>query len=180
MLSIRLALAFGHLPDVPEYPFSLLWQKRHLPPPICHNGEWGLTALQAFEQKRTGLPFFFTIDWQNQLNHLLYQEETHHRVLTIPTTQLLENEKYDYQELEMSMRPNVDKSQIEDFLKNLGRAFHKQGRLYLVEGAALVHLGVRAGSTQDIDIEIRSVNEDEMSESIRCLKDSMKINIEFA
>lgn len=80
----------------------------------------------------------------------------------------------------MSMRPNVGKSQIEDFLKNLGRAFRKQGRLYLVGGAALVHLGVRTGSTDDIDIEIRSANEDEMSESIRRLKDSMKVNVEFA
>ena len=126
------------------------------------------------------MPFVFTVDWQNQLNHLLYQEEAYHRVLIIPTIQLLENEKEDCQELEMSMRPNVDKRQIEDFLKNLGRAFRKQGRLYLVGGAALVHLGIRSGSTQDIDIEIRSVNEDEMAESIRRLKDTMKINIEFA
>ncbi|GAC1464057.1 MAG: hypothetical protein PVS3B3_23180 [Ktedonobacteraceae bacterium] len=180
MWSIRLALALGHLPDFPEQPFTHLWQKRKLPPPERHNGEWGLVALQAFEQKRTGMPFAFIIDWQNQLNHLLYQEEAHHRVLIIPIIQLLENEKEDCQELEMSMRPNVDKSQIEDFLKNLGRAFRKQGRLYLVGGAALVHLGVRGGSTQDIDIEIRSVNEDEMSESIRRLKDTMKINVEFA
>ena len=180
MWSIRLALALGHLSDFPEQPFAHLWQKRKLPPPECHNGELGLVALQAFEQKRIDMPFAFTIDWQNQLNHLLYQEESHHRVLAIPVTQLLENETNDCQELEMSMRPNVDKSQIENFLKNLGRAFRKQGRLYLVGGAALIHLGVRRGSTQDIDIEIRSANEDEMSESIRRLKDTMKVNVEFA
>jgi hypothetical protein len=80
----------------------------------------------------------------------------------------------------MSMRPNVDKGQIENFLKNLGRSFRKPGRLYLVGGAALVHMGIRAGSTQDIDIEIHAANEDEMMEAIRRLKDTMNINIEFA
>ncbi len=80
----------------------------------------------------------------------------------------------------MSMRPNVDKGQIETFLKNLGRAFRKPGRLYLVGGAALVHIGLRSGSTQDIDVEVRATNEDEMLEAIRRLKDTMKINIKFA
>ncbi len=180
MWSIRLTFAFGHLPDFPEQPFTHLWQNRHLPAPACHNGEWGLVALQAFEQKRTGMLFAFILDWQNQLNHLLYQEDAYHRTPIVSTTQLLENEKEDCQEPDMSMRPNVDKGQIDDFLKNLGRAFRKQGRLYLVGGAALVHLGVRSGSTQDIDIEIRAANEDEMSEAIRRLKDTMKINVEFA
>lgn len=180
MWSISLALALGHLPDFPEQPFSHLWQKRYLPPPACHNGKWGLIALQAFEQKRTSLPFTFNGDWQNQIDHLLLQEEAHHHVLTISTAQLLENEKENCQEIEMSMRPNVDKAQIETFLKNLGRAFRKPGRLYLVGGAALVHMGVRTGSTQDIDVEVRATDEDEMLEAIRRLKDIMKINIEFA
>ena len=180
MWSIRLTFAFGRLPDFPEQPFTHLWQKRHLPSPACHNGEWGLVSLQAFEQKRTGLPFNFISDWQNQLSHLLYQEEMHSHPLIAPISQLLGDEKKDCQELDMSMRPNVGKSQIDDFLKNLGRAFHKQGRLYLVGGAALVHLGIRSGTTQDIDIEIRATNEDEMAEAIRRLKDTMKINVEFA
>jgi hypothetical protein len=180
MWSIRLAFASGHLPNFPEQPFTHLWQQRHLPAPACYSGEWGLVALQAFEQKRTGLPFNFISDWQNQLSHLLYQEETRHSILTISPSQILESEKLDCQESDMSMRPNVGKSQIDDFLKNLGRAFHKQGRLYLVGGAALVHLGIRSGTTQDIDIEIRATNEDEMTEAIRRLKDTMKINVEFA
>ena len=80
----------------------------------------------------------------------------------------------------MSMRPNVDKQHIEQFLKNLGRSYRKPGRVYLVGGAALVHAGVRPGATQDIDLEIRADDEDELSEAIRQLKDSMKINVEFA
>lgn len=98
MWSIRLAFAFGQLPDFPEQPFTHLWQTRDLPSPAYHNGEWGLVALQIYEQRRTGTPFVFTIDWQNQLNHLLYQEETHHHVLTVFTDQILENEKEDCQE----------------------------------------------------------------------------------
>ena len=180
MWFIRLTLAFGHLPDFPEEPFVHLWQMRHLPPPAYHDGETGLLTLQAFEQRRTSMPFTFMVDWQNQINHLLWQEEAYHRVLSIFPTQVSENEIEDWQGLEMSMRPNVDKSQIDAFLKNLGRVFRKQGRLYLVGGAALVHMGVRTGSTQDIDIEIRAVDEDEMSEAIRRLKDSMKVNVEFA
>jgi hypothetical protein len=76
MWSIRLALALGHLPNFPEEPFAQLWQQRYLPSPAFYNGEWGLFALQTFEQKRTGMPFSFIGDWQNQLDHLLWQEET--------------------------------------------------------------------------------------------------------
>lgn len=52
MWSIRLALVLGHLTSLSEQPFASLWQKRKLPPPNCYNGEWGLVALQAFEQSR--------------------------------------------------------------------------------------------------------------------------------
>ncbi|HCI79686.1 MAG TPA: hypothetical protein DHW02_08350 [Ktedonobacter sp.] len=40
--SIRLALASGHLPALPEAPFAQFWQQRHLPAPACYHGEWGL------------------------------------------------------------------------------------------------------------------------------------------
>ena len=181
MWSIRLTLALGHLPNLPEQPFVHLWEARHLPPPAYHNGKWGLIALQAFEQKRTHLPFTFSGDWQNQLDHLLWQEEIHHRKLTVAPTQLLAYKKDGAeQESEMSMRPNVDRGAIESFLQQLGRTFSKQGRVYLVGGAALVHMGVRPGFTEDIDIEIHATDEYEMSEAIRRLKDSMKVNVEFA
>jgi hypothetical protein len=44
----------------------------------------------------------------------------------------------------MSMRPSVDKAAIESFLQHLGQTFRKPARLYLVGGAALIHLGSTA------------------------------------
>lgn len=108
MWSIRLALALGHAPDFPEEPFAHLWQRHQLPPPAYHDGEWGLTKLQEYEQRQTGLPLNYLRDWQNQVDHLLLQEEFYHRTPTFPVMQLLEDRKDDEQEPEMSMRPNVD------------------------------------------------------------------------
>ncbi len=180
--SLRLTMAFGHPPCFPEQPFASLWRSRRLPPPAYHDGKWGLVALQEAERRRSSLPFNYIGDWQNQVDHLLRQEEAYHREATASVRQLLEKKKEDEQEfeIEMSMRPNVDKEQIENFLKNLGRIFRKPGRLYLVGGSALVHMGLRAGTTQDIDVEVRAADEDKMLESIRQLKNTMNINIEFA
>ena len=50
---------------------TYLWEDRQLPPPACHAGTCGLLALEEAEQKRTGLPFTFTGDWQNQIDRLL-------------------------------------------------------------------------------------------------------------
>src|SRR6266702_2159679 len=80
----------------------------------------------------------------------------------------------------MSMRAGVDKAAIESFLQQLGRAFRKPARLYLVGGAALVHLGVRPGFTQDIDIQVSGANEGELIVAIQRLIDQMQINVEFA
>jgi len=181
MWFIRLALGLGHVPNFPEQPFARLWQQRHLPPPAFHNGEWGLLALQTFEQKRTGMPFSFLGDWQNQLDHLLWQEETRHRerAITLPT-QLFAPEAETSQEFDMSMRPNVDKQAIESFLQQMGRTFRKSGRLYLVGGAALIHAGVRPGVTLDIDIHVGSENEGDLIVGIQRLIQQMQINIEFA
>lgn len=180
--SLRLTMALGHAPSFPEHPFMHLWQSRHLPPPAAHNGKWGLLALQEAEQKRTGLPLNFLHDWQNQLNHLLLQEEPHHRHSTASIKQLLKEDKQQYmmEDIEMSMRPKVDKPAIDSFLNTLGRNFRKPGRLYLVGGAALVHHGIRPGSTMDIDIEISGINEGEMIDAIRRLIQQLNINIEFA
>jgi hypothetical protein len=179
--SIQLILALGHPPNFPEAPFASLWQSRHLPPPAYHNGAWGLQMLQAAEQERSGLPLNYQGDWQNQVDHLLLQERASRSNGIIPSTffskVVLDNEQ---DAEEMSMRPDVDRGRIEQFLKNLGGIYRKPGRVYLVGGAALVHAGLRPGATQDIDLEIRATNEDELSEAIRRLKDSMKINVEFA
>ncbi len=199
MWSIRLALALRDVPNLPEEPFAHLGQQRHLPPPALHNGEWGLLALQTFEQKRTGMPFSFIGDWQNQLDHLLWQEEMHrNRVGASPCvrpaqgTQVLPGHgrtqgdaptlfrQDNDREFDMSMRPNVDKKAIESFLQQLGRIFRKPGRLYLVGGAALVHAGVRPGFTEDIDIQVGTANEGDLIVAIQRLIQQMQINIEFA
>jgi len=179
--SVRLTLALGHRPHFPEKRFAFLWKTRHLPPPACHYGKWGLLALQEAEQRRTGLPLTFTGDWQNQVDHLLLQEEAKkHRL--VDTITLPEGKKEDEQECNynMSMRPSVDKTAIESFLQQLGRAFRKPGRLYLVGGAALVHAGVRPGFTQDIDIQVSGANEGELIVAVQRLIQQMQINVEFA
>src|SRR6266446_6969276 len=175
--SVRLTMALGHRPRFPEQRFAFLWQTRHLPPPACHYGKWGLLALQEFEQKRTSLPFTFTGDWQNQVDHLLFQEEAKRHRLVEPVIIPVEE---DEQECNMSMRPSVDKTAIESFLQQLGRTFRKPGRLYLVGGAALVHAGVRPGFTQDIDIQVSGANEGELIVAIQRLIQQMQINVEFA
>ena len=181
MWSIRLALAFGHVSNFPEQPFAHLWQQRHLPSPAFHNGEWGLLALQTFEQQRRGMPFSFIGDWQNQIDHLLWQEETRHRESTVTLIPLLfTHEANMSQEFAMNMRLNVDKKAIESFLQQLGRTFRKPGRLYLVGGAALVHAGVRPGFTLDFDIQVGGPNEGEFIIGIQRLIQQMQINVKFA
>ncbi|HEX9135086.1 MAG TPA: hypothetical protein VF844_22600 [Ktedonobacteraceae bacterium] len=79
--SFRLTIALGHAPSFPEQRFAFLWKSRNLPPPAYHYGKYGLLALQEAEQRRTGYPFTFIGDWQNQVDQLLLQEEAkHHQV----------------------------------------------------------------------------------------------------
>ncbi len=178
--SIRLTFALGHPPAFPEQPFAFLWRNRHLPPLAYHDGKWGLVALQTLLRERSDLPLNYIGDWQNQIDHLLYQQEHHYPPSSVPSLQLLEHEYEDEQESAMSMRPPVDKAQIENFLKNLGRTFRKPGRLYLVGGAALVHMGIRQGSTEDIDVQAFGENSGEMVNAIRQLVQQMNINVEGA
>src|SRR6266700_104757 len=176
--SIRLTFALGHPPAFPEQPFAFLWRNRHLPPLAYHDGKWGLVALQTLLQERSDLPLNYIGDWQNQIDHLLYQQEHYYPPSSVPSLQLLEHEYEDEQESAMSMRPPVDKAQIENFLKNLGRTFRKPGRLYLVGGAALVHMGLRSGTTQDIDVEVSEDTTDEIFPTIWQLRRQMQINVE--
>jgi Nucleotidyltransferase of unknown function (DUF6036) len=182
--SLRLTIALGQPPNFPEQQFTFLWKKRHLPSPVCHYGACGLLALQEAEQKRTGLPFTFIGDWQNQVDQLLTQEETKRRhdrtPLSLLALPLLKTEEYREQEPCMSMRRGVDKAAIESFLQQLGRTFHKPARLYLVGGAALVHLGIRPGFTQDIDVQASGANEGDLIVTIQKLIERLQINIEFA
>lgn len=77
----RLAFALGRLPNFPEAPFVSLWEKRHLPPPEAGYGFHGLQALQEYQEQRYGVPLNFLDDWQNQINHLLAQEDAYRRNL---------------------------------------------------------------------------------------------------
>ena len=182
--SLRLTIALGHPPNFPEQQFTSLWEKRHLPSPTCHYGTCGLLALQEAEQQRTGLPFTFIGDWQNQINQLLAQEDAKRRHNHIPLSLLalppVKTEENREQESCMSMRRGVDKAAIESFLQQLGRTFHKPARLYLVGGAALVHLGIRPGFTQDIDVQASGANEGDLIVTIQKLIERLQINIEFA
>jgi hypothetical protein len=78
----RLTFALGRLPGFPEEPFTSLWEDRYLPDPSDGYGQTGLLALQAYQQRRYGVPLNFLDDWQNQIDHLLMQEEAHQRLLT--------------------------------------------------------------------------------------------------
>ncbi len=71
-------IALGHTPSFPKQRFAFLWECRNLPPPAYHYGKSGLLALQEAEQRRTGFPFTFIGDWQNQVDQLLLQEEAKH------------------------------------------------------------------------------------------------------
>ncbi|HLG65999.1 MAG TPA: hypothetical protein VKY19_29045 [Ktedonosporobacter sp.] len=75
----RLTFALGRLPSFPEEPFVALWEERGLPHPRSGYGLNGLLALQEYQQRRYGAPLNFLHDWQNQINHLLAQEEAHQR-----------------------------------------------------------------------------------------------------
>jgi hypothetical protein len=180
--SFRLSKALGHVSNFPERRFEELWQSRQLPPPTCQYGKKGLAALQEAEQQRRSLPLNFIGDWQNQIDRLLYQEEAKHRqpVVSIKLPEVGNEGKEEQECVEMSMRQHVTKADIEKFLHALGKAFRKPGRLYLAGGAALVHLGIRSGSTMDIDVTIEATSEDEMVTAIRRLVDQMQINVEFA
>ena len=180
--SIRLLLAFGHPSSLPEAPFAWLWHTRNLPSPSLDFGAWGLRALQAFEQQRTGQPFNYSEDWQNQVRHLLVQEEQQQRQYLGPLNlaQMLPPASEQEQENAfMSMRPRVNKQKIDQFLRDVGRGYQRGPviRLYLVGGAELVHAGIRAGDTQDIDLEISDGN---LASVIRQVGQRLNVNVEFA
>lgn len=85
----RLTFALGRLPSLPEEPFAFLWEDRHLPEPPSGYGLDGLLALQEYQQQKYGVPLNFLDDWQNQINHLLEQEEAYQRQLSEDLRQAL-------------------------------------------------------------------------------------------
>ena len=85
----RLTFALGRLPSFPETPFVFLWEERRLPSPSSGYGRDGLLALQEYQQKRYAIPLNFLEDWQNQINHLLAQEEAFRRELSDDVREVL-------------------------------------------------------------------------------------------
>lgn len=174
----RLAFALGQLPQVPETLFTSLWANRQLPEPALHYGLAGLLALQKQEQQRSGFPFNVLDDWQNQIRHLLIQEEHHHRQIPETLRRELRYLSLQGEGDDMSMRQHVGRQDIEQFFVQLGRT-HLPGRVYLTGGAALVHRGIRPGQTLDIDIQITS-DPANLTSQIAQIKQRLNMNIEFA
>jgi len=81
----------------------------------------------------------------------------------------------------MSLRPSVNRSRIELFLKELGEQYRHPGRLYLVGGTTLVFEGYRQ-QTLDIDIVIEVTPEDHgpFVQAVRKLKETLDINVKEA
>jgi len=79
----------------------------------------------------------------------------------------------------MSLRPSVNRSRIELFLKELGRRYHRPGRLYLVGGTTLVFEAYRQ-QTLDIDIVIEVAPEDHSAfiQAVREIKELLDVNVE--
>ena len=81
----------------------------------------------------------------------------------------------------MSFRPDVDRGRIDLFLRELGRAYRRPARLYLVGGTTVVYEGLRQ-TTADIDlgIQVEPVYHGELMRAIADLKDRLSINVEEA
>lgn len=83
----------------------------------------------------------------------------------------------------MSMRYSqaaISRAGIEQFLQALSRLTRHYSRLYLAGEAALVHLGVRSGTSNDIDMVIETSDEEEMQAALlRCMQ-ALRVNIRFS
>jgi hypothetical protein len=185
----QLTLALGHPPQFPEALFAALWQARRLPPPALGYGEAGLRALEAEEQRRRGVSYHFSGDWQNQVQQLILQQWAAQRRAGHISHIVLPTPPSPWQEFGqeqggafMSLRPPVDRPAIERFLKRLGRIVHHPGRIYLVGGAALVHHQIRGphASTLYIDLAFEGSDESEVESAIQQLKNELNLNVELA
>jgi len=76
------------------------------------------------------------------------------------------------------MRELADSTRIEQFMRELGRAVHVDGRVYLTGGATAVLHGWRE-TTIDVDIKLIP-DRDEILREIPRLKEELSLNIELA
>ena len=83
----------------------------------------------------------------------------------------------------MSMRYHqtaISRAGVEQFLQGLSRLTRQYSRLYLTGEAALVHLGLRPGTSNDIDMIIETSNEEEMNLALQRCMQALRVNISFA
>lgn len=83
----------------------------------------------------------------------------------------------------MSMRYSqtaISRTGIEQFFQALSRLTRQYSRLYLVGEAALVHLGLRTGTSNDIDLVIDTAGEEEMQFALQRCMQALRFNIRFA
>lgn len=176
-----------------ETPFAAYWRARHLPNPARDFGVPGLRQLAAYERQRTGGMADYAGDWLNQMRHLLHQEWTRRQSGEAPATHdassqedatilAAAGEQVDLESDDMSLRPDVSRDQIEQFLREFGQLVHHPGRVYLVGGAALIHHNVRGPGATTVDIDLRLVVDDEQEAeaAIRQLIARLGINVELA
>jgi hypothetical protein len=154
-------------------------------------GEAGLRALAEWERQRTGLAADYANDWRNQVDHLTLQEwrgrnapynpEAPVGALWLPSPEAALSPQ-DTGNPTMSMRPNVTRADIEQFLNDLGAMAHTSGRIYLAGGAALVHSQVRGlgASTEYIDLKLDVADEQVVEVAIRQLKVRSSVKVELA
>ncbi len=81
----------------------------------------------------------------------------------------------------MSFRANVDRSRIDRFLQELGRAFRHPARLYIVGGAVLVYEQLRVATLDiNLSIEVDGAHHGDLMRQIARLKDQLSVNVEEA
>lgn len=74
----------------------------------------------------------------------------------------------------------VSRVGIEQFLQALSRLTRQYSRIYLAGEAALVHLGLRTGTSNDIDVVIDTSSEEEMKMALQRCMQSFRLNARFS
>jgi hypothetical protein len=77
----------------------------------------------------------------------------------------------------MSFNPPLDRTAIDTALRTLGKQIHSGGTIYLFGGTALILQGIRAGSTQDLDLWTYD-NFPEVEQAVQLLK-RQQMSVDF-
>lgn len=176
--SFRLGRVLGQTNRVSEDAFSFLWMQRRLPPPGAYDGDWGLRALEQYEQERHGLPILYRGDWQNQIDHLLRQEEQRQRpplslsLLETTTDEVVCSEE----RVDQHLRPRIDQKAIDTFLTTLDHSLLDTGAIYLSGETALLYTQTRTQPIYDIHLGIL---DGEIAPCIREVEESLHIPVSF-